>query len=221
MPETRDDQGPAVSVQRADYTAPAFWIDTVDLTFDLDPAKTRVLNKMRLRRNPHVPVQPLRLDGDELNLSRVLVNGASASFKIDGGKLVLDNLPGAGKPLNLQRNLFAPEQDLAHQLLKDNDLAPAWIMERNDLLAAIKTLRTAVAAGWARHRREFDLLPAARDATSGRWYDMCRAWDAELAALNKRIVAYNLKRPGEQLELYQLDLDDELRRVGGTRWLRA
>ncbi|MCA9969211.1 MAG: DUF1992 domain-containing protein [Anaerolineales bacterium] len=137
----------------------------------------------------------------------------------EGGKF--DNLPGAGKPLNLQRNLFAPEQDLAHQLLKDNDLAPAWIMERNDLLAAIKTLRTAVAAGWARHRREFDLLPAARDATSGRWYDMCRAWDAELAALNKRIVAYNLKRPGEQLELYQLDLDDELRRVGGTRWLRA
>ena len=95
MPETRDDQGPAVSVQRADYTAPAFWIDTVDLTFDLDPAKTRVLNKMRLRRNPDVPMQPLRLDGDELNLSRVLVNGASASFKIDGGKLVLDNLPAA------------------------------------------------------------------------------------------------------------------------------
>ncbi len=91
----RDDQGPAVSIQRTDYSAPAFWIDTVDLSFDLDPAKTRVLNKMRLRRNPEVPVQPLRLDGDELNLSRVLVNGASASFKIDGGKLVLENLPSA------------------------------------------------------------------------------------------------------------------------------
>jgi aminopeptidase N len=44
----------------ADYTAPAYWIDTVDLTFDLDPAKTRVLNKMTLRRNPDVPAQPLR-----------------------------------------------------------------------------------------------------------------------------------------------------------------
>ncbi len=24
-------------IRRADYQAPAFWIDTVDLTFDLDP----------------------------------------------------------------------------------------------------------------------------------------------------------------------------------------
>ncbi len=95
MHATRDDQGQAVSIQRADYSAPAFWIDTVDLTFDLDPAKTRVLNKMRLRRNPDVPVQPLRLDGEELNLARVLVNGASASFKIEGKQLVLDNLPSS------------------------------------------------------------------------------------------------------------------------------
>jgi len=95
MLETRDDSGPTVSIQRLDYTAPAFWIDTVDLTFDLDPAKTRVLNKMRLRRNPDVPAQALRLDGEELNLARVLVNGGSASFKIDGNKLVLENLPSA------------------------------------------------------------------------------------------------------------------------------
>ena len=37
MLDPRDDHGPAVSVQRADYCAPAFWIDTVDLTFDLEP----------------------------------------------------------------------------------------------------------------------------------------------------------------------------------------
>ncbi len=95
MRYNRDGQGQAVSVQRLDYQAPAFWIDTVDLTFDLDPAKTRVLNKMRVRRNPDVPAQPLRLDGDELNLARVLVNGGGTSFKIEDGKLVLENLPSA------------------------------------------------------------------------------------------------------------------------------
>ena len=52
-------------IYRADYQAPAFWIDTVDLCFDLEPAKTRVLNKMRLRRNADVEAQPLRLDGEE------------------------------------------------------------------------------------------------------------------------------------------------------------
>lgn len=88
-------QAPSVAINRADYSAPAYWIDTVDLCFDLDPAKTRVLNKMTLRRNADVPAQPLRLDGEELNLSRVLVNGQGTSFKMDGNQLVLDNLPDA------------------------------------------------------------------------------------------------------------------------------
>ncbi len=91
-----ESSGAAGVVHRADYTAPAFWIDAVDLTFDLDPAKTRVLNKMVLRRNTDVPAQALRLDGDELNLARVLVNGAGCSFKMDGNQLVLENLPLEG-----------------------------------------------------------------------------------------------------------------------------
>ncbi len=86
-------EGQATAIHRADYTAPAFWIDTVALCFDLDPAKTRVLNKMRMRRNPDVAPQALRLDGEELNLARVLVNGQGASFKIEGSQLVLENLP--------------------------------------------------------------------------------------------------------------------------------
>ncbi len=86
-------EGQSPLILRQDYTAPAYWIDTVDLCFDLDPAKTRVLNKMKLRRNADVPVQPLKLDGEELNLARVLVNGQGASFKMDGNQLVLSDLP--------------------------------------------------------------------------------------------------------------------------------
>jgi len=95
-------EGQATAVRRQDYTAPAFWIDTVDLTFDLEPAKTRVLNKMRLRRNPDVAAQPLRLDGEELNLARVLVNGGGTSFKMDGHVLVLENLPEGHEPFDLE-----------------------------------------------------------------------------------------------------------------------
>ncbi|MFZ2306677.1 MAG: aminopeptidase N [Rhodoferax sp.] len=86
-------EGHATVINRADYSAPAFWIDTVDLSFDLDPVKTRVLNKMTLRRNPDVAAQPLTLDGEELNLARVLVNGQGTSFKMEGERLVLENLP--------------------------------------------------------------------------------------------------------------------------------
>ncbi len=89
-------QAPATVVRRADYTAPAYWIDTVNLTFDLDPAKTRVLNKMTLRRNADVAAQSLKLVGDELNLARVLVNGQGTSFKMEGNLLVLEHLPSEG-----------------------------------------------------------------------------------------------------------------------------
>ncbi len=98
----REGQAPATTVRREDYTPPAFWIDTVELAFDLDPVKTRVLNKMTLRRNPDVPAQALRLDGEELNLARVLVNGAGTSFKMDGDKLVLENLPEGVEPFALE-----------------------------------------------------------------------------------------------------------------------
>ncbi len=100
--QLRDGQGQATAIHRADYTAPAFWIDTVDLCFDLDPAKTRVLNKMRLRRNTDVPVQPLKLNGEELNLARVLVNGQGTSFKMEGSQLVLENLPEGDTPFELE-----------------------------------------------------------------------------------------------------------------------
>lgn len=98
----RDGQAQAPAIHRADYQAPAWWIDTVDLTFDLDPAKTRVLNKMRLRRNPDVAAQPLRLDGEELNLARVMVNGGGTSFKMDGNQLVLENLPEGTDSFDLE-----------------------------------------------------------------------------------------------------------------------
>jgi len=95
-------EGQTKAIRRLDYTAPAFWIDTVDLTFDLDPAKTRVLNKMRIRRNPDVAAQALRLDGADLNLARVMVNGGGTSFKMDGSQLVLENLPESHAPFDLE-----------------------------------------------------------------------------------------------------------------------
>ena len=98
-----NDEGPGVTVIRRDAYAPtAYLIDTVDLTFDLDPVKTRVLNKMSLRRNPAVAAQPLKLDGDDLNLARVLVNGQGTSFKMEGSRLVLENLPEGNGAFELE-----------------------------------------------------------------------------------------------------------------------
>jgi aminopeptidase N len=103
-------EGTASIVRREDYTAPAYWIKTVDLTFDLDPAKTLVINRMRLVRNAEQPAGPLRLDGEDLNLTRVLVDGESVSFRVEGQQLVLDNLPDGEFSLEV-RTTCAPEKN--------------------------------------------------------------------------------------------------------------
>jgi aminopeptidase N len=106
-------EGTAPLIRRGDYAAPAYWIRTVDLGFDLDPLKTMVISKMRIERNTDVAAQPLRLHGDGLNLTRVLVDGAPVSFRHEDGMLVIDALqempPG---PFTLEiRNTCAPDKN--------------------------------------------------------------------------------------------------------------
>lgn len=100
-------------IRREDYVAPAYLIQTVDLSFDLDPAKTLVINRMQLQRNPAVAAQPLRLHGEGLNLLRVLVNGQSVSFRTEDQMLVIDSVQELGQePFLLEiRNTCAPEKN--------------------------------------------------------------------------------------------------------------
>jgi aminopeptidase N len=97
-------------VRRQDYSVPGYWIKTVHLTFDLDPLKTLVINVMQMQRNSAAPKQSLKLHGEELNLTRVLVDGESVSFKHEAGMLVIDNLPT--EPFSLEiRSTCAPSKN--------------------------------------------------------------------------------------------------------------
>jgi aminopeptidase N len=102
-------------VRREDYAAPAYFIRAVDLAFDLDPAKTIVASKLQIERNPAQPRQPLRLHGEELTLLRVQADGASVSFRHEGGELVIDNPPEADRFTLEIRNTCAPEKNTALQ----------------------------------------------------------------------------------------------------------
>jgi len=82
-----------------------------------------------------------------------------------------EHLEGAGKPLDLGENPFEDSSlRMAHRLLKNNGFAPAWIEEAREIEAESRRLR-------------------ARGADSN---DDLRS---RVAALNRRIVAYNLKAP--------------------------
>ena len=88
----------AQPVRLADYRAPDFLIDTVDLDVQLMGAQTRVTAKLAIRRNPAGRAQaPLVLDGDELNPISVTLDGQALDLAkvATPERLQIDHVPDA------------------------------------------------------------------------------------------------------------------------------
>ena len=100
-----------VLVKREDYAEPAYWIRSVELCFDLDPAKTIVASKLCIERNQNQAPQPLRLHGEDLTPLRVLADGQSVSFRHEGDELVIDSPPEAASFVLEIRNTCCPEKN--------------------------------------------------------------------------------------------------------------
>jgi aminopeptidase N len=91
----RTDAAP-VEIRLADYTPPAFLIDTVDLTFDLGEAATMVMSRLSVRRNPAAAADaPLNLDGEALTLVGMTRNGAPVTPIQTKDGLTIDDMPDA------------------------------------------------------------------------------------------------------------------------------
>jgi aminopeptidase N len=72
----------ALPVRLADYRPPDWLVETVELDVSLDPTATRVRARLALKPNPKAAAPaPLVLDGDELKLT---------SLKLDGAPLAAD-----------------------------------------------------------------------------------------------------------------------------------
>ena len=137
-------------------------------------------------------------------------------------KGAFDNLAGSGKPLHLEQNQYAPEMVLANKLLKDNDLTPAWIINRNIILEQKEQLRAEMVRTWTQHKQAFRYAQgdAQKQALVISWDDACKRWLAEITKLNKLIEDFNLKRPVNNLELFKLRFDEELDRIHAERYLK-
>jgi aminopeptidase N len=116
MPDALPDTAPQPT-RLADYRPPDFLIDTVDLVFDLGEADTRVASHLTLRRNPQAANSgaPLRLDGDELELVAIALDGRPLApgdyrHEPDGG-LAVAQVPGSFA-LDIETRI-APERNTA------------------------------------------------------------------------------------------------------------
>ncbi|AOJ87439.1 MULTISPECIES: aminopeptidase N [unclassified Burkholderia] len=89
------DNASSTVIRRADYTPPAFLIDSVALEFDLAPARTIVRNTMRVRRNPDAaPTPHLELLGEALEFLGAHLDGAPyGAVRVHEHGLTVENVP--------------------------------------------------------------------------------------------------------------------------------
>ena len=64
-----------LTIYRKDYTAPSYLVDTVELGFDLDPARTVVASRLTLHRNPDGADHAIELVGEDIELVAIRMNG--------------------------------------------------------------------------------------------------------------------------------------------------
>ncbi|WP_426192861.1 aminopeptidase N [Massilia sp. DWR3-1-1] len=86
------------TIYRSDYTPPAYLVDTVELGFDLDPARTVVANRLTMRRNPAGSGRQIDLYGENITLVALRMNGVPLSkrqYRIAGNMLHIANAPDA------------------------------------------------------------------------------------------------------------------------------
>ncbi len=108
---------PAIHLK--DYRPPDFLIDKVDLNIVLDPTRTRIDARLAIRRNPKSEntSAALRLDGEQLELTRVAIAGKELSlvdYTRDDASLTLKNTPSV--PFTLELTTYVnPEANTALQ----------------------------------------------------------------------------------------------------------
>ena len=83
-------------IRLADYTVPSHLIENVHLDVTLDDVRTRVVASLSIKPNPAASKGPLILDGDELELESISLDGkplAPSHYTLTASTLTLTNPP--------------------------------------------------------------------------------------------------------------------------------
>ncbi|MDQ2070060.1 aminopeptidase N [Natronospira bacteriovora] len=138
-------------IRLSEYSPPAWLVDRVDLRFELDAEKTRVHNRMALRRNPELPPQRLVLDGEGLALESLHLDGQalgagdyelsddSLELETDRDELVLEVVntihPAANTALE---GLYQSADFLLTQCEAEGFRKITWYPDRPDVMSEFR-----------------------------------------------------------------------------------
>jgi len=142
------------TIHLRDYTPPAFLVDTIDLDVDIRDDHALVAARLTVRRNPASlePAAPLALDGDELELVSVSIDGAllrQNAFQKTADRLTIPGVPRAFVLETLTRihphqntkleGLYATQCGFVTQCEAQGFRRITWFIDRPDVMARYTT----------------------------------------------------------------------------------
>ncbi len=135
------------TIQLKDYAPPAFRVETVELDVDIRDDHALVRAKLEVRRNAGAGA--LVLDGDELDLVSVSLNGSKPQYSVSADKLTIENVPDAFTLETLTRivpqkntkleGLYATKHGFVTQCEAEGFRRITWFIDRPDVMARYTT----------------------------------------------------------------------------------
>ncbi len=129
---------------------------------------------------------------------------------INDGKF--DDLPGKGKPLNLDENPHVdPDWRLAHHMLQKQRLHPAVDRGAPGDRGSRSRPRAALWRAWEWHGRA---LAGGQPASQveAEWRRAQQVFAEQVEKINQKIFDYNLQTPSEKFQLMKLNAGKEILR---------
>jgi aminopeptidase N len=140
----REPQGRAIHLK--DYAPPAFRVETVELDVDIREDHALVAAKLNITRSG---AGPLVLDGEELELVSVSVNGAAARHEVTDEQLTVHDVPDAFTLETVTRvvpqqntkleGLYATRNGFVTQCEAQGFRRITWFIDRPDVMARYTT----------------------------------------------------------------------------------
>lgn len=117
-----------------------------------------------------------------------------------------DDLPGKGKPLNLNDNPYLePGQAWGFNWLKRNGFAPEWVERDKEIRKRLDDARHRLQIAWQKQcNRQID---------QAKWQAAVARFEAQLHTINQKIDDLNLIVPVVSLQRSRLRIEDELQRA--------
>ena len=114
------------------------------------------------------------------------------------------DLPGKGKPIQWEDDSHVPEdQRMAQRIIKNAGFTLDWIELGRELDAAYANARERIDAARSAY--------AAGQLDRAAWVAAAREYAGQIRQINKQIIGYNLRVPGEQFQRRPYPIDPDVK----------